>query len=134
MIEDFSSEDTLIRQSVEEAKEKDHCKEKEDINHPGIVEEVATTAQVDAVSEPVEVKEECIKDSASDFQHAKEDRNEQLGNVESGKQIDEEIKEGSLNNTNNDEDQQVDADKSKQDDQMKPSINNLTKINIKNIM
>ena len=38
------------------------------------------------------------------------------------------------NNTNNDEDQQVDADKSKQDDQMKPSINNLTKINIKNIM
>ena len=42
MIEDFSSEDTLIRQSVEEAKEKDHCKEKEGINHPGIAEEVAT--------------------------------------------------------------------------------------------
>ena len=38
MIEDFSSGDTLIRQSVEEVKEKDHCKEKE-----GIAEEVATT-------------------------------------------------------------------------------------------
>ena len=49
------------------------------------------------------MKEEHVKDSASYFQHAKEDLNEQLGNVESEKQIDEEIKEGSLNNNNNDE-------------------------------
>ena len=103
MIEDFASGDALIGQSAEEAKEKDDCKEKEDINHPDIAEEVATTAQVDAVSEPVEVKEEDVKDSASDFQHAKEDGNEQVGNVGSGKQVDEEIKEGSLNNNNNDE-------------------------------
>ena len=100
--EEITSGDMLISNETEEPKKKDGSKD-EDVSQPDMAKEVIAT-QVDTESEPVELKKEHAGKSeikaveVNICQHSREDNE-----VESGKQVDEAMKEGSLNNNGNEQ-------------------------------